>query len=286
MDAEIRRHFAEEIELVANISTPGLAEAFAAVRRENFLPPGPWQVLTVAGTGRGGYRTTRDADVRHVYHNVAIAIDPARQLNNGQPSGNAMWIDALRLKARERVAHIGCGAGYFSAIIATVVGPEGHVTAYEVDRELAARAAQTLAAWPNVKVIAGSGAANLPRDFDAIYFNAGVSHIAPEWLDALADGGRLVAPLTFAPPSSPIGSGISFVIARSGGAYSARPIGPVAIFNCTDARDDAANQAVAAALRANAWLDVAELRRERHERDDRCRIHSSLSCLAAAATPA
>lgn len=277
----LRRHFAEEIELVANIATPGLVDAFASVRREEFLGPGPWQVLTITGTGRAAYRATKDADVRHVYHNVAIALDATRQLNNGQPSGNAVWIDALRLTAGDRVAHIGCGAGYFTAIIATVVGTSGSVSAYEVDAGIAARAQQNLSAWPNVRIIAASGTADLPPNLDAIYFNAGVSHLAPEWLDALASGGRLVAPLTYAPPSSPVGSGISFIVTRTGEGFEARAIGPVAIFHCVGARDDIANQAVAAALRGNAWLDIARVRREPHNPDIRCRIHSTGSCLSA-----
>ncbi len=32
-----------------------------------------------------GPRKTPDADPRHLYHNVSVAIDPARQLFNGAP---------------------------------------------------------------------------------------------------------------------------------------------------------------------------------------------------------
>ena len=43
MNLELRRRFyAEEIEMLADIRTPGLVEALATVPRELYLPPGPW----------------------------------------------------------------------------------------------------------------------------------------------------------------------------------------------------------------------------------------------------
>jgi len=42
---------------------------------------GPWQIMASAG-----YRTTPDDDPRHVYHDVLIALQAERLLNNGHPS--------------------------------------------------------------------------------------------------------------------------------------------------------------------------------------------------------
>src|SRR5262245_41065885 len=123
-----RRFFAEEIEAIADLHTPGLIEALAAVPRERFLGPGPWIVL-----GEGDYaagaalnapartRTTPDADPRRVYHNVAVAIDSERRLFNGQPGTLVVWIDALNLAPGQRVLHIGSGPGYYTAIMAHAV---------------------------------------------------------------------------------------------------------------------------------------------------------------------
>src|SRR5205085_9712302 len=152
---EIRQYYAEEIRAVANIQTEALVSAFALVTRENFLGPGPWkianpdswQMMTLGSTKKGGgsYRTTEDDDPKHLYHNILIAIDADRMLNNGQPSGLALWIDALELKAGDRVLHIGCGVGYYTAIMAEVVGAGGHVTGVEIDPDLAERARRNLA---------------------------------------------------------------------------------------------------------------------------------------------
>ena len=98
---EVRQFFAEEIHVVANIQTGALVSAFAKVPREQFLGPGPWQIpiidtcgAVVGGAGQTKYRSTEDADPRRLYHNVSIAIDPSRNLNNGQPGSLASWIDA------------------------------------------------------------------------------------------------------------------------------------------------------------------------------------------------
>ena len=40
--AGYRRFFAAEIQACAGLRTPALVDAFARVRREMFLPPGPW----------------------------------------------------------------------------------------------------------------------------------------------------------------------------------------------------------------------------------------------------
>jgi hypothetical protein len=50
----------------------------------------------------GIYEATANADPRHLYADVLVAIDAARCLNNGQPSALARWIDALDLCTGDR----------------------------------------------------------------------------------------------------------------------------------------------------------------------------------------
>ena len=119
--AAYRRFFAEEIEAVARLQTRALVDALAAVARENFPRAGPWTVVAEADVlAGGGLRTvlTPDADPRRVYHNIGVAIDPSRQLFNGQPGTLAAWIDALVLTPGARVLHVGCGLGYYTAVLA------------------------------------------------------------------------------------------------------------------------------------------------------------------------
>jgi hypothetical protein len=82
----LRKFYAEEIAAVSNVTARGLIDAFARVPAERFLGPGPWKIA-VGFEPDKPYRTTPDADPSHVYHNVVVALDAARQLNNGQPTG-------------------------------------------------------------------------------------------------------------------------------------------------------------------------------------------------------
>src|SRR5262245_40395933 len=117
-DAELRaarRAYAIELKYLARIRSPALVEAFASVPREHFLGPGPWQILGPLRTIDAAYWVTEDADPRHLYHNILVAIDASRGLNNGQPSFWAYNFDSLAPQPGEQAIHIGCGTGYYSA---------------------------------------------------------------------------------------------------------------------------------------------------------------------------
>jgi hypothetical protein len=106
---EAPRWYAEEIRAVAHLTSDAVVEAFARVPRETFLGAGPWQIAR-SFDQPPHYRVTPDADPRHIYHNVLIAIDPARQLHNGLPSALAQWIGGGRApRARRRVPRAPAG---------------------------------------------------------------------------------------------------------------------------------------------------------------------------------
>ena|SRR5918911_57731 len=286
---EIRQYYAEEISAVANIQTEALVKAFAKVPREHFLGAGPWQIAnpeswiamaTQNAKAAGNYRTTPDDDPRHLYHNILIAIDAERLLNNGQPSSLAMWIDALELHGGESVVHVGCGVGYYTAIIAEVVGESGHVTGVEIDAELAERARRNLAYLNQVEVVEASGAEFDPGPADAIFVNAGATHPQDIWLDSLKPGGRLILPLTVARDETTGGGGFMLKVKREEKGYAARFISPVAIYSCAGARDVELNQKLREAMARGTFMTVQSLRRELHEASDTCWLHGERFCLS------
>lgn len=281
---ECRRFYAEGIKLAANVQSEALIEAFARVPREKFLGSGPWKILTMgAGLGRPTYVETPDADPRHLYHNLLVSLDASRDLNNGEPAGLAKWIDALELRSGDRVYHLGCGVGYYTAIIAEVVGANGHVLASEFDVDLAARAKTNLGGYANVSVQSGDGVAIDPGKRSAIFINAGVTHPHPKWLESLLEGGRLVLPLTVAigaGTSSNLGSGVMARFTRVSSDFSAQIITPVAIFSCIGMRDAEKEQPLRDAIRAAKLFKMRSLRRDKHEHGDTCIVHSTDMCLS------
>ena len=183
----IRAAYARQILAAASVNNPRLAEAFATVPRENFLGPGPWLMWRWTR-----YVATPDADPVYLYTNDVVALVPERHANNGQPSLHAHLIDRAGPGAGEHVVHVGTGAGYYTALLAHLVGPSGCVTGIEYDPGLAARARACLALYPNVTIIEGDGAQVGFDPANVIYVNAGCTRPAPRWLDHLADGGRLI----------------------------------------------------------------------------------------------
>ena len=251
-----RRWFAEELQHTANVRSPAVVEAFATVPREHFAGPGPWRVLSLI-RGRD-YWTTDDADPRRLCHDILVAIDETRRLNNGQPSLWASLIDQLGLKAGERVIHVGAGLGYYSAIMAEIVGPGGRVTALEIDPDLAKRARANLArGWPQANVVAADGFAfRAEEPVDAIVVNAGVTHLAPPWLDSLnADNGRLLVPLTNANLW-----GAFLLITRRGSRYPVRFASRTGIIPCVGGRDPDAEARLTDALARADYTAVKSLR--------------------------
>ncbi len=209
---------------------------------------------------------TPDADPAWLYTDSLIGIVPERGLNNGQPSSHATWIDAAAPKPGEHVVHVGAGVGYYSAIMAQMVGLQGKVTAIEYESELAARCAANLAALPHVQVVQGDGVTTPMDGADVIYVNAGVSRPVDHWLDSLKDGGRLILPLTttatttlFPGASQP--SGCVVLITRHGDRFDARCVSAVAVYPCRGFMHDESDRALAEAFRNGGYKEVKRLRR-------------------------
>lgn len=223
---------------------------------------------------------TDDADPRHVYHNVAVAIDPSRKLNNGHPSSIALWLEALELKEGDHVLHVGCGVGYYTAIAAAVVGPNGHVTGIEIDPDLASRARKNLAHLDHVEVLQADGGEYNSQPYDAIFINAGATHVRSAWLDNLRPGGRLLLPLTFAADPNANGMGFMLKVTYKSQSYSARFLSPVMIFSCIGSRNEESNKRLSDAMKLGTWASVQCLHREPHEPSDTCWLHGDNFCLS------
>jgi protein-L-isoaspartate(D-aspartate) O-methyltransferase len=229
-----------------------LEAAFARVPRERFLGPPPWYAVTEVG-----YVTVPHDDASYVYQDVLFALDRAKGINNGEPSLHGQLIGVLAPRNGDLVLHIGCGTGYYTAILAELVGPSGRVIAYEVDPDLAERAAEYLKEWPNVKVEGSSGTLPGLPAANAIYVNAGATRPLAEWLDALLDGGRLVFPLV-----TEDGWGATLAITRHRERFSVEVINRVRFIGCVGATNAEEGRAVADAFRSGELFSARSLCRD------------------------
>jgi protein-L-isoaspartate(D-aspartate) O-methyltransferase len=171
--------------------------------------------------------------------------------------------------------------GYYTAIVMHAVGAQGRGVGVEVDRELAAKAKQNLQHCPNVEVIAGDGSLGQFGSFDAIFVNAGCTQLQPAWLDQLAVGGRLLAPLTVDLPLPGLGAGAMLLVTkRQSGEYAARFTAPVGIYHCDGARTPEGNAHLARAFSQGGRENVVRVRRDEHTADPYCWLHASDFCLS------
>ena len=178
--------------------------------------------------------------------------------------------------------HLGCGVGYYTAIVAAVVGPTGNVAAIEIDEQLASRARANLKDYSNVTVVPADGSTyRSDEPYDAIFVNAGFTHPMPAWLESLAEGGRLLVPITAAVPASPISAGWMLLVTRAGWQFRAHFISPVAIFASPTGREEAVDALIQRAFKTGAWLRAQSIRLDAHEPADTCCIHWDGACVSA-----
>ncbi|MFC2249008.1 protein-L-isoaspartate O-methyltransferase [Labrys portucalensis] len=222
---QARRDFARSMLKESGSGDPRIERAFELVPREAFLPPGPW--LT---THHGGYVETPNADPIHLYRNRLIAIKADKQINTGEPALHAAWLGAVAPRAGERVSHIGAGLGYYTAMLSVLTLPGGHVTAFEIEEDLAEQARHNLKPFDGVNVIRADATRTALPPSDLIYVNAGVVAPPLAWLAALQPGGRLIFPWR---PREEIG--LALRVEATAAGFAVKALMPSWFIPCTGA---------------------------------------------------
>lgn len=148
--------------------------AMEAVPREAFLP-----------------EALRD----RAYADSALPIGEEQTIS--QPWIVAAICQALALEGSELVLEVGTGSGYSAAVLARLAA---HVVSIERHEPLSRAAAAVLdpLGVRNVEVVVGDGSLGVPEraPFDAIACHATAPAPPPALIDQLADGGRLVVPVS------------------------------------------------------------------------------------------
>ncbi|NYT00115.1 MAG: protein-L-isoaspartate O-methyltransferase [Methanocellales archaeon] len=170
----------ERIKLVEGLRLYGISErvldAIKKVPRHLFVQP--------------PYRAQAYAD-----HPLPIGEDQTISA----PHMVAMMCDILDLLNGMIVLEIGAGCGYHAAIMAELVGEDGHV--YTMDRlsSLVNSASENLrkAGYSNVTVLLGDGTLGIPdhAPYDRISVACAAPDIPPPLIDQLKSGGKMVIPI-------------------------------------------------------------------------------------------
>ncbi|TMR14066.1 methyltransferase, FxLD system [Nonomuraea turkmeniaca] len=160
-----------------------VAKAFSRVPRHAFAPEA---TLEEAYDPEAVVRTKWAADGTTTISSVSA------------PQIQARMIEQAGIASGMRVLEIGSG-GFNAALLAELVGREGHVVTLDIDADITSRARRLLDenGYTHVDVVLGDGddgcATHAP--FDAIVVTVEAADIPPAWMAQLAEGGSLVAPL-------------------------------------------------------------------------------------------
>lgn len=154
-----------------------VAEAFAAVPRDGFLPV------------RERYRTEHDGP-----------IPIGHGQTNSQPRTVEAMLRLLEVRPGDRVLDIGSGSGWTTALLAHLTGPDGSVRGLELEADLVAFGRANLAGgdWPWARIDpAEPGTLGDPSaaPYDRILVSAQAEALPTELVAQLGDEARMVLPV-------------------------------------------------------------------------------------------
>jgi protein-L-isoaspartate(D-aspartate) O-methyltransferase len=153
------------------------------------------------------------------YADSALPIGEEQTIS--QPWIVAAICQALELRGSELVLEVGTGSGYSAVVLAQL---SAHIVSVERHAQLSRAAAEALEslAVRNVELVVGDGSLGVPQRglFDAIAVHASAPAVPPALIDQLADGGRLVVPISGADAD------VLTVLRREGDRLETTDLGP------------------------------------------------------------
>lgn len=187
-----------------SLSQPLVEAAFRSVPRHVFLDSflrrerreGTWQVQEI----RPSSFPSPDAWLQAVYVNEALttAYSPEGMAisSSSSPDAIACMLEASELERGLCVLEIGTGTGYNAALLASIVGSQGHVWTVEVDADLAQSAVRRLrsVAGSRVSVQVGNGLEGYAPGalYDRILATGSTRTIPLPWLEQIRPGGIIL----------------------------------------------------------------------------------------------
>jgi protein-L-isoaspartate(D-aspartate) O-methyltransferase len=154
-----------------------VAEAFAAVPREGFLPVGEQPSAAYDGP-----------------------LPIGKGQTSSQPSTVRAMLQLLDVRPGQKVLDVGCGSGWTTALLAHLTGPSGRVLGVELEPELVdfgtANLDRASLPWATIHE-AAPGVLGLPdaAPYHRILVSAMARHLPDELVEQLHTGGVMVVPV-------------------------------------------------------------------------------------------
>jgi len=133
-------------------------------------------------------------DLEKAYEDQPLEIAAGQTIS--QPYIVAAMLQALRLRAADRVLEVGTGSGYQTALLSRLASGVFTMERHPLLLESARSRLERLG-YGNIVYVAGDGSLGLPDQapFDAIIVSAASPAVPPSLTAQLNDGGRLIIPV-------------------------------------------------------------------------------------------
>jgi protein-L-isoaspartate(D-aspartate) O-methyltransferase len=133
----------------------------------------------------------------YAYHDSPQTIGLGQTIS--APHMVGIMAEKLDLKPGQKVLEIGGGSGYHAAVVAEIIGKEGHVYSVEYVEALANRGRENIekaGLREIVTIIHGDGSLGLSEHapYDRIFVTCASPEVPPPLLDQLANKGKLLIP--------------------------------------------------------------------------------------------
>jgi protein-L-isoaspartate(D-aspartate) O-methyltransferase len=142
-------------------------------------------------------RFVRPLDLARSAEDTPLPLDDLGLATVSAPHAYLLSYRLLALQPGDSLLELGSGSGYGAALGEYIVGPEGWIVSVEIDEQLAALAASLLAPYKNVTVLEGDAMRldQAKNGAKKICVTFAVERMPKAWLDAIPEGGRMVAPV-------------------------------------------------------------------------------------------
>ena len=142
-------------------------------------------------------RFVRSQDVERSAEDTPLPLDDEGLSTISAPHAYLLSYRLLELAPGDSLVELGTGSGYGAALASVVVGPRGQVVTVEIDARLASWSKRTLADCTNVTPVFGDAVTSAPCWGNAtkVAVAFAVDDLPTAWLDAIPEGGSLVAPV-------------------------------------------------------------------------------------------
>jgi len=146
-------------------------------------------------------RFVRPDDIERSADDTPLPLDDEGLATISAPHAYLLSFRLLELEAGDTLVELGSGSGYGAALASFIVsgktGASGSVRSFEIDGRLARWAERNTADLRNVSIVQGDAMASVPRWDGArkVVVTFAVDAVPDAWVQALPEGGALVAPV-------------------------------------------------------------------------------------------